>query len=93
MFREKEHWSIFFYIFLVLYFINTILVFVTGNCILVKNGSIYNYISMILNAIFLIIYFNFLKRGSLTERYLVIMFVLLVVLPFIIFVMLGDIAL
>ena len=88
---KKSIWNITFYICVALYLINLICIFATGNCMFVESTDAYNYISAVLDAIFLIVFFNFLKRGSLTPRYLLIMFGSLVVLPFLIALIAGGI--
>lgn len=89
---KKKIWKTAFYACVVLYVINLLCIIATGNCIFLNTSGAYNYLSAVLNAVFLIIFFNFLKKGSLTVRYLMIMFGLLVVFPFIISLISGGIA-
>jgi len=89
--NKKKMWKIAFYICVALYAVNMVCIFVSGNCIFINSSKAYNYITAVLNAVFLFIFYNFLKKGSLTPRYLLIMFGALVVLPFLIALVLGGI--
>jgi hypothetical protein len=68
-----------------------ICIFASGNCIFINSAKAYNYIAAVLNAIFLFIFYNFLQKGSLTPKYLLIMFCVLVVLPFLAALAFGGI--
>ena len=89
---KKTIWRIVFYICVGLYVINMMCIFISGKCILFNTVKAYNYISAVFNAVFLIVFYNFLKKGSLTTKYLLIMFGLLVVFPFLITLVFGGIA-
>ncbi len=88
---KKKLWKIAFYICITIYIINMVCILASGNCIFINSTREYNYIAAVLNAIFLFIFYNFLKKGSLTPRYLLIMFGALVVLPFLVALVFGGI--
>ena len=88
---KKTIWKIAFYISVVIYVINMICIIVSDNCMLFASSNAYNYISTVLSAVFLIIFYNFLKKGSLTFRYLLIMFGALVAFPFLVALVFGGI--
>ena len=88
---KKKIWKIAFYIGVVIYVINIISIIASGNCMLFTSCNAYNYISAILNAVFLIIFYNFLIKGSLTLRYVFIMFGVLVAFPFFVALIFGGI--
>jgi hypothetical protein len=46
---------------------------------------------LVLDAVFLFIFYAFLKKGALTTRYLNIMFVVLVLIPFLIALVAGGV--
>ncbi len=87
----KKIWEMIFYICLVLYIVNVLCVLFSGNCMFIKTVDVYNYISVMLNAVFLYIFYNFLRKGALTTRYLVIMFCALVLFPFLIALATGGV--
>jgi len=89
--NKKKLWKMAFYAGVVIYIINMICIFTSGNCIFTESSSAFNYISTVLDAVFLIIFYNFLKKGSLTSRYLLIMFGVLVALPFLVALVFGGI--
>ena len=89
---KKKLWKIAFYICVAVYAINMVCIFMSDNCVFIQSNSAYNYISAVLHAIFLIIFYNFLKKGSLTPRYLLIMFGVLVALPFFVALLFGGIS-
>ena len=88
---KKKIWNIAFYFGVAIYVINIICIVASGSCMLLKSGSAYNYISTVLSAVFFIIFYNFLKKGSLTFRYLLIMFGVFVVFPFLVALVFGGI--
>ncbi len=88
---KKKIWKIIFYISVVIYVANVICIIASGRCILFASYNAYNYISTILSAVFLIIFYNFLRKGSLTFRYLLIMFGVLVAFPFLVALVFGGI--
>ncbi len=88
---KKRLWKTAFYICVAIYVINMICVFTSDSCAFIQSKSAYNYISAVLNAVFLIIFYNFLKKGSLTPRYLLIMFGILVAFPFFAALIFGGI--
>ncbi|MCD6322958.1 MAG: hypothetical protein J7L77_08010 [Clostridiales bacterium] len=88
---KKTIWKIAFYISVVIYVINMICMIVAGSCMFFTSCSAYNYISAILNAVFLITFYKFLIKGSLTLRYIFIMFSVLVVFPFFVALIFGGI--
>ncbi len=88
---KKKIWIIAFYISVVIYVINMICIIISDNCMLFASSNAYNYISTVLSAVFLIIFYNFLKKGSLTFRYLLIMFGALVAFPFLVALVFGGI--
>lgn len=88
---KKKLWRILFYICIGIYVINMICIFASGNCMFIRSSRAFNYIGAVLNAVFLFIFYNFLKKGSLTPRYLLIMFGTLVFLPFLIALIFGGI--
>ena len=88
---KKKIWKTVFYMGVVIYIINLICIIASGDCIFIRSSNFYNYSAVILNAVFMIIFYNFLKKGSLTVRYLLIMFLVLVVLPFLVAVIFGGI--
>lgn len=90
-FDKKKMWKAAFYICIILYALNLICVFASGNCLFFQSTNAYNYIAAVLNAVFLYVFYTFLKRGSLTPRYLLIMFGALVVLPFLAALVFGGI--
>lgn len=89
--NPKGVWEIVFYAGIVIYIVNILCVLISGNCMFVKTTDVYNYLSMMLNAVFLIVFYNFLKKGSLTTRYLAIMFSALVVFPLLIAIATGGV--
>ena len=89
--NKKNMWKIAFYICVAIYVINMVCMIASGNCVFVKSSNAFNYISAVLNAVFLFIFYNFLKKGSLTSRYLLIMFAVLVVIPFLFALIFGGI--
>lgn len=88
---KKKIWKIAFYISVVIYVINLICIASSGSCLFLASCNAYNYISTVLSAVFLIIFYNFLKKGSLTFRYLLIMFGILVAFPFLVALIFGGI--
>jgi hypothetical protein len=88
---KKKMWRIAFYVCIGIYAINMLCIFISGRCILFNTAKAYNYISAVLNAVFLIVFYNFLKKGSLTTKYLLIMFGALVVFPFLVALVFGGI--
>ena len=88
---KKKIWNIAFYIGIAIYVINIVFIITSGSCMFFTSCNAYNYISTVLSAVFLIIFYNFLKKGSLTTRYLLIMFGVLVVFPFIVSLIIGAI--
>lgn len=88
---KKKIWKITFYISVILYVINMICIIASGRCMFFASCNAYNYISTVLSAVFLIIFYNFLKKGSLTYRYLLIMFGALVAFPFLVALIFGGI--
>lgn len=89
--NTKQIWKIIFYICLLLYVINIFFVLFSGDYMFIKKADAYNYISIILNAIFLYTFYNFLVRGAFTTRYLVIMFCIFVLIPFLIALATGGV--
>lgn len=87
----KGVWEIVFYAGTILYIVNILCVLLSGNCMFITTTDVYNYLSMMLNAVFLIVFYNFLKKGSLTTRYLAIMFSALVIFPFLIALATGGV--
>ena len=90
-FGELKLRHIIFYICITIYVVNLIAVIFSGNYIFLQTTGAYNYISLVMNAVFLFVFYSFLKRGSLTTRYLHIMFVILVVIPFIVALLTGGV--
>ncbi len=88
---KKKIWNITFYIGVAIYVINIIRIITSGRCIFFTSCNAYNYISTVLSAVFLMIFYNFLKKGSLTFRYLLIMFGVFVVFPFLVALVFGGI--
>ena len=88
---KKKIWKIAFYIGVIIYVANMVYIIASGSCMLFKSCNAYNYISTVLSAVFLIIFYNFLKKGSLTFRYLLIMFGVFVVFPFLVALVFGGI--
>ncbi|MFO7612041.1 MAG: hypothetical protein R6W99_06110 [Clostridia bacterium] len=89
--QKRKTWRIIFYIGVFIYMINLFCILVSGNCIFVKTTGFYNYTSIILNAVFMFIFYGFLRKGSLTTRYLAIMFIILVLIPLLIAIASGGI--
>lgn len=73
-----------FFICVAFYVINLLCVIFSGNCIFAATTALYNGIMLVLDAVFLFIFYAYLKKGSLTTRYLNIMFIVLVLIPFLI---------
>ncbi|MFO7637150.1 MAG: hypothetical protein R6W96_07560 [Clostridia bacterium] len=88
---KKDHWRIVFNIAMVVYVVNLLSIIFRGTCILFDTKPVYNYLSAVLTGIFLFVFFQFLKKGALTVRYLCIMFVGLVVIPLVLFIVLGGV--
>jgi|GEM_PF-2295267 len=80
-----------FFVCIALYVLNLFCILFFGNCLFVKTTAAYNYISLVLNAVFLFIFYSYLKKGSLTTRYLHIMLVVLVIIPFLIALATGGV--
>ena len=90
--NKKKIWKITFYLSVAIYVANVIYIIASGRCILFASCNAYNYISTVLSAVFLIIFYNFLRKGSLTFRYLLIMFGALVAFPFLVTLIFGGIS-
>jgi hypothetical protein len=88
---KKSYWKIIFYISFAIYAINFVNIMLRGTYIAFDTDPIYNFLSLFLSGIFLYIFYQFLKRGALTVRYLAIMFGALVVFPFLLFMLLGGV--
>lgn len=88
---KKKIWKTTFYISVIIYVTNMICIIASGSCLFFASCSAYNYISTVLSAVFLIIFYNFLQKGSLTFRYLIIMFGALIAFPFIVALIFGGI--
>jgi len=82
---------IIFFICIAFYVINLIYIIFSGNCIFAETSAVYNCIMLVLDAVFLFIFYAYLKKGSLTTRYLNIMFVALVLSPFLIALLSGGV--
>lgn len=80
-----------FFICIIFYVINLFCVIFAGNCIFAETSSVYNYTMLVLDAVFLFIFYAYLKKGSLTIRYLNIMFAVLVLTPFLIALITGGV--
>ncbi len=80
-----------FFICILLYVVNLLWVIFSGRCVFAETTSIYNCVMLVLDAVFLLIFYAFLKKGALTVRYLNIMFVVLVLIPFLIALAAGGV--
>lgn len=89
--EKYKIWKMGFYIGIVIYVVNLVCILISQNCLFIQSSNTYNYISIVLNGIFMFNFYNFLKKGSLTIRYLGIMFAVLVLVPFAIAIIAGGI--
>lgn len=90
---KGNYWKILFIISFIIYIINMLSIFLTNNMLLFKSASGYNYISLIFSGIFVYLFYTSLKKGALTIRYIITMFILLVFLPFIVALVSGGVTL
>lgn len=88
--KLKTRHIIFFFCIL-FYVINLLWIIFSGRCVFAETTSVYNCIMLVLDAVFLFIFYAFLKKGALTTRYLNIMFVVLVLIPFLIALASGGV--
>lgn len=87
---KHRFWKLLFYIALVIYLINAGSILFRGSILLIQTSPAYNYWSLALSGFFLISFYRFLKKGALTKRYLLIMFLGLVLLPLLLFLLFGS---
>ncbi len=90
---KGTYWRILFGISFVTYIINMLSIFLTNNMMFLTSSSGYNYISLIFTGIFVYLFYTSLKKGALTIRYIITMFVILVFLPFIVAFLIGSVTL
>lgn len=83
-FKIMKPRHIIFYICTGVYAVNLICIILSGNYLFLKTTGFYNAISLIFDALFLFIFYTYLKKGSITSRYVYIMFIGLVLIPFLI---------
>lgn len=88
---KKSYWRIIFNITLIIYIINVLSIMFRGNVLFLKSISLYNYLSIVLSGVFMFIFYQFLKKGALTVKYLLIMFSGLVIFPLLVFVFAGGV--
>lgn len=75
------------------YIINLISIIVSKSILFFHSSQGYNYLSIVCTGIFLYLFYTSLKKGALTIRYIITMFVILVVFPFLLGVLTGRIVL
>ncbi|MCK5812267.1 MAG: hypothetical protein KAG94_05175 [Clostridiales bacterium] len=90
---KGTYWRIFFSISFVIYIINLLSVLLTNNILFLTSSSGYNYLSLVFTGIFVYLFYSSLKKGALTIRYIITMFVILVFLPFVVAILMGSVTL
>lgn len=89
--RKLKPRHIIFFVCIIFYVVNLFCILFSGNCCFAETTAVYNYIMLVMNAVFLFIFYAYLKKGALTTRYLNIMFIGLVLIPFLIALLSGGV--
>ncbi|MBN2853437.1 MAG: hypothetical protein JXQ23_11945 [Clostridia bacterium] len=75
------------------YIINLISIIVSKSILFFNSSQGYNYLSIVCTGIFLYLFYTSLKKGALTIRYIITMFAILVIFPFLLGIFTGRITL
>jgi len=89
---KGSYWEIIFIIAFIIYIINLLSILFAKHIIILNSAKSYNYISIILSSVFMYMFFSSLKKGALTVKSIIILFCLLVCLPFVIAILFGGIS-
>jgi len=75
----------------VVYMINLFSILFFQKILFFHSSTGYNYLSIMFSGIFMYLFFTSLKKGALTIRYIITMFIILVLVPFFVALVSGKI--